>query len=185
MKDWMIGVAVAGGIVGIVVVIGLSTTALIGGTTPTEQPKFAVTAADIATGADVMEKAREKRLAVVTAEAERLSRESMEREEAESRRKLDLMTVDAAPAPSGDQRWYVVASKIGRCEYLRASIGVDTPDDVVRMFAANNMPLEVTRRDQDIVMVRQVGNSSDPGMAFVRGYDLCLLSLRMLRASGR
>lgn len=51
MKDWMSGIAVAGGIVGIVVVIGLSTTVLVGGTTPAEQPKLAVTAADIATQA--------------------------------------------------------------------------------------------------------------------------------------
>ncbi len=111
--------------------------------------------------------------------------ETAAREEQESRRKLDLIgnVVPPRSSASSERLWYVAAGKLGRCEDLRTSIGVSTPDGVVSLFAANNMPLEFVRRDDLIVIVREAGNPNDPGMAFVRGYESCLSALALLDAA--
>ncbi|RYG80359.1 MAG: hypothetical protein EON59_15215 [Alphaproteobacteria bacterium] len=107
------------------------------------------------------------------------------KEEAETRRKLDLIGVDSPPQPnphSGDQRWFIAAAKLGRCEDLVSNLGASTPDEVVVLFAANGMPLEVTRRDAEMVLVRDAGNPADPGMAFVKGQPECEAVVEALSA---
>lgn len=106
-------------------------------------------------------------------------------EVAENRRKLDAIGLDPPPQAnphSGDQRWFVAAATLGRCEDLVSSFGVFTPDEVVVLFAANGMPLEVTRRDAEMVLVRDAGNPADPGMAFVKGQPECEAVVEVLSA---
>lgn len=112
---------------------------------------------------------------------------AVDRSERDHRRKLDMASSPSSdPSPSNlDQRWFVAAPKYEKCEELRVSIGVSTPDEVVTLFANNNMPLQYTRRDEDLVLVRQAGNPLDPGMAFVRGMENCEATLMYLDAMGR
>jgi hypothetical protein len=108
-----------------------------------------------------------------------------DRKKGRDRQQLDLIIdrPNASSEPAGDQRWHVAAIKLDRCEELGSSIGVSTPEEVVSLFAANSMPLEFVRREEDLVLVREAGNPSDSGMAFARGLNNCLIVLSYLKAS--
>lgn len=127
-------------------------------------------------------------LAAVTAEAERIEREYITREDAENRRRLDLIGADAPPdreaayVPDPLNDWFAMNPEHIFCDSLTGQTGDRNPDQFIGKLLANGG--SIMRLDLGDGAI-QVIDQNDPRpfttIVFVRGLENCRAYLRRAR----